>query len=181
MVSYRQEWVASLIINYDKHASQSVLLLPSVIFVAPTKPLVAQQQQACHGICGLPWDCAVEMTGGTKASLRGDEWKTKRIFYMTPQTFENDLCSTAVNAEDVVCVVVDEAHRATGNYAYGKVIKWITQRNPFFRVLALTATPGNKPEKVQEVIDNLHINLIEIRTEEAVDIRKYVHTKVSRF
>jgi ATP-dependent DNA helicase MPH1 len=121
------------------------------------------------------------MTGGTKASLRGDEWKTKRIFYMTPQTFENDLCSTAVNAEDVVCVVVDEAHRATGNYAYGKVIKWITQRNPFFRVLALTATPGNKPEKVQEVIDNLHINLIEIRTEEAVDIRKYVHTKVSRF
>ncbi|UZJ54810.1 hypothetical protein CBS101457_004130 [Exobasidium rhododendri] len=148
-----------------------------IIFVAPTKPLVAQQQQACHGICGLPWDCAVEMTGGTKANLRGDEWKTKRIFYMTPQTFENDLCSTAVDAEDVVCVVVDEAHRATGNYAYGKVIKWITRRNPFFRVLALTATPGNKPEKVQEVIDNLHINLIEIRTEEAVDIRKYVHTK----
>jgi ERCC4-related helicase len=148
-----------------------------IIFVAPTKPLVAQQQQACHGICGLPWDCAVEMTGGTKASLRGDEWKTKRIFYMTPQTFENDLCSTAVNAEDVVCVVVDEAHRATGNYAYCKVIQWITARNPFFRVLALTATPGNKPDKVQEVIDNLHINLIEIRTEEAADIRKYVHTK----
>lgn len=119
------------------------------------------------------------MTGSTKASLRGDEWTTKRIFYMTPQTFENDLCSSAVNAEDVVCVVVDEAHRATGNYAYGKVIKWITARNPFFRVLALTATPGNKPEQVQEVIDNLHINLIEIRTEEAVDIRKYVHTKVS--
>lgn len=120
------------------------------------------------------------MTGGTKASLRGDEWKTKRIFYMTPQTFENDLCSTVVDAEDVVCVVVDEAHRATGNYAYGKVIRWITARNPFFRVLALTATPGNKPDKVQEVIDNLHINLIEIRSEEAVDIRKYVHAKVSQ-
>lgn len=74
--------------------------------MAPTKPLVAQQQQACHGICGLPWDQAVELTGDTKASLRGDEWKTKRIFYMTPQTFENDLCSSAIDTSDVICVVV---------------------------------------------------------------------------
>ncbi|MCO5584957.1 hypothetical protein L7F22_038889 [Adiantum nelumboides] len=148
-----------------------------IIFVAPTKPLVAQQQVACHGICGLPWDAAIEMTGETKASLRAEEWQSKRIFYMTPQTFENDLCSTAINAEDVVCVVVDEAHRATGNYAYGKVIRHLMVRNPFFRVLALTATPGSNSEKVQEVVDSLHINLIEIRQEDALDIRKYVHAK----
>lgn len=163
---------AVVILNYYKWFPDG-----KIIFVAPTKPLVAQQQVACHGICGLPWDAAIEMTGETKASLRAEEWQSKRIFYMTPQTFENDLCSTAINAEDVVCVVVDEAHRATGNYAYGKVIRHLMVRNPFFRVLALTATPGSNSEKVQEVVDSLHINLIEIRQEDALDIRKYIHAK----
>jgi ATP-dependent DNA helicase MPH1 len=163
---------AVVILNYYRWFPEG-----KIIFVAPTKPLVAQQQIACHGICGLPWNEAIEMTGETKASLRAEEWKAKRIFYMTPQTFENDLCSTAISADDVVCVVVDEAHRATGNYAYGKVIRHMMQRNPFFRVLALTATPGSNSEKVQEVVDSLHINLIEIRQEDALDIRKYVHAK----
>ncbi|PWN40696.1 P-loop containing nucleoside triphosphate hydrolase protein [Ceraceosorus guamensis] len=148
-----------------------------IIFVAPTRQLVAQQQYACHRICGLPWETAVELTGATKRGLRNDQWETKRIFYMTPQCFENDLCSSAVDARDVCCVVVDEAHRATGNYAYGNVIRYLTQRNPYFRILALTATPGNKSEKVQEVVDNLHISHIEIRTEEAIDIRTYIHKK----
>ncbi|KAK0525468.1 3'-5' DNA helicase [Tilletia horrida] len=149
-----------------------------IIFVAPTKPLVSQQQVACHGICGLPWDQAIELTGSTKSRMRGDEWQTKRIFYMTPQTFENDLTSSSCDPRDVVCVVVDEAHRATGNYAYGCVIRHIMRYNRHFRVLALTATPGSKSEKVQEVIDSLHIGHIEIRSEEALDIRSYVHKKV---
>ncbi|WFD43538.1 DNA helicase [Malassezia psittaci] len=138
---------------------------------------MTQQQQACHSICGLPWDTAIELTGSTRRSLRDDEWLSKRIFYMTPQTFENDLLSTTCDPRDVVCVVVDEAHRATGNYAYCKVIRHLMYYNPHFRVLALTATPGSHADKVQEVVDNLHINRIEIRTEEALDIQPYLHTK----
>ncbi|CAD6884755.1 unnamed protein product [Tilletia controversa] len=149
-----------------------------IIFVAPTRPLVSQQQIACHGICGLPWDQAIELTGSTKKRMRGDEWQTKRIFYMTPQTFENDLMSSSCDPRDVVCLVVDEAHRATGNYAYGCVVRHLMRYNRHFRVLALTATPGSKSEKVQEVIDSLHIGHIEIRSEDALDIRSYVHKKV---
>ncbi|KAE8268879.1 hypothetical protein A4X09_0g3458 [Tilletia walkeri] len=149
-----------------------------IIFVAPTKPLVSQQQVACHGICGLPWDQAIELTGSTKSRMRGDEWRTKRIFYMTPQTFENDLMSSSCDPRDVVCVVVDEAHRATGNYAYGCVVRHIMRYNRHIRILALTATPGSKSERVQEVIDSLHIGHIEIRSEDALDIRSYVHKKV---
>ena len=148
-----------------------------IIFVAPTRPLVTQQQQACHSICGLPWDTAIELTGSTKRSLRDDEWNAKRIFYMTPQTFENDLLSTTCDPTDVICVVVDEAHRATGNYAYCKVIRHLMYFNPHFRVLALTATPGNSAERVQEVVNNLHISRIEIRTEDALDIQPYMHKK----
>lgn len=44
-----------------------------VIFVAPTKPLVAQQIDACHKTCGISGQDAAELTGeipkGTRAKL----------------------------------------------------------------------------------------------------------------
>ena len=41
-----------------------------VVFVAPTKPLVAQQIDACHQICGIPGGDAAELTGQTHRLLR---------------------------------------------------------------------------------------------------------------
>ena len=76
-------------------------------------------------------------------------------------------------------LVVDEAHRATGGYAYVEVVKFIRRFNESFRVLALTATPGSKVEQVQEVIDGLDIARVEIRTEQSLDIRQYVHKRKS--
>ena len=74
--------------------------------------------------------------------------------------------------------LVDEAHRATGDYAYCKVIQWLMAKNPHFRVLALTATPSPDVAKVQGVIDSLHISHIELRNDESLDLRKYIHPKV---
>lgn len=34
-----------------------------IVFLAPTKPLVAQQIEACHGITGIPQEHLAEMTG----------------------------------------------------------------------------------------------------------------------
>jgi len=39
-----------------------------VIFLAPTKPLVAQQVRACYNIMGIPKEDTTEMTGGMLAS-----------------------------------------------------------------------------------------------------------------
>lgn len=50
--------------------------------------------------------------------------------------------------------------------------------NPHFRVLALTATPGNTPEQVQPIIDNLHISNIAIRNDSSPDIKQYTHKKI---
>ncbi|GAC99035.1 hypothetical protein PHSY_006632 [Pseudozyma hubeiensis SY62] len=148
-----------------------------IMFLAPSRPLVDQQKTACHRICGLPWECAIDLTGSTAGSQRGDYWATKRIFYMTPQTFENDMIHNRCDPRDVVCIVVDEAHRARGKYAYGSVIGRVMEVNPHFRVLALSATPGKDSDSVQEVVDQLHINQIEIRTEEAIDVQRYVFRK----
>lgn len=51
-------------------------------------------------------------------------------------------------------------------------------KNPHFRVLALTATPGGKLEAVQTLIDGLHISRIEIRDENSLDLKPYLHKKV---
>lgn len=119
---------------------------------------------------------------------------------MTPQTLFNDITEDACDPLDIVLLVVgalnqssysfsngtdhaassDEAHRATGNYAYSTVVRYLTAKNPHFRLLALTATPGADAEAVQMVCDNLHISHIEIRDETALDLREYVHEKVCK-
>ena len=50
-------------------------------------------------------------------------------------------------------------------------------KNPHFRVMALTATPGGKPEAVQTIVDALHISHIEIRDEHSLDLKPYLHKK----
>ena len=52
---------------------------------------------------------------------RVEEWKRKRVFFLTPQVMQNDLTRSSCPAEQVVCVVFDEAHKALGNHAYCQV------------------------------------------------------------
>ncbi|KAI5236867.1 P-loop containing nucleoside triphosphate hydrolase protein [Aureobasidium subglaciale] len=148
-----------------------------IVFVAPTKPLVAQQVDACFNIVGIPRSQTVMLTGETSPGLRAEEWKSKRVFFMTPQTIINDLKTGLCDPKRIVLIVVDEAHRATGNYAYVEVIKFVRRFNTSFRVLALTATPGSDVPAVQQVIDGLDISRCEIRTETSLDIRQYVHSR----
>lgn len=148
-----------------------------IVFVAPTKPLVSQQVSACLDIAGIPRSQSTMLTGGISPGLRAQEWQSKRVFFMTPQTFINDLKTGIADPKRIVLVVVDEAHRATGGYAYVEVVKFLRRFNNSFRVLALTATPGSTVEAVQGVIDGLDISRVEIRTEQSLDIRDYVHSR----
>lgn len=145
-----------------------------IVFVAPTKPLVSQQVDACFGIAGIPRSQTSMLTGGISPGLRAEEWTNKRVFFMTPQTIINDLKTGICDPKRLVLLVVDEAHRATGNYAYVEVVRFLRRFNQSFRVLALTATPGGTVESVQDVINGLGISRVEIRTEFSLDIREYV-------
>ena len=148
-----------------------------IIFVAPTKPLVAQQISACFGVAGIPRSQTTMLTGEAAPGIRAEEWRNKRVFFMTPQTLMNDLKTGIADPKRIVLLVVDEAHRATGGYAYVEVVKFLRRFNQSFRVLALTATPGSTVESVQSVIDGLDIARVEIRTEQSLDIREYVHSR----
>ena len=163
---------ATIMLNYYRWTKNA-----QIIFVAPTKPLVAQQVDACFKIAGIPRSETTMLTGEQATDLRAEEWLQRRVFFMTPQTLVNDLSTGIADPKKIVLLVVDEAHRATGNYAYVKVVEFMRRFNKSFRVLALTATPGSDVEKVQEVIDNLEISKVEIRTEESIDIQQYVHRR----
>ncbi|QQK40263.1 DEAD box helicase Mph1, putative [Penicillium digitatum] len=163
---------ATIMLNWFRWTKDS-----QIIFVAPTKPLVSQQVSACLDIAGIPRSKSTMLTGGASPGIRAEEWKSKRVFFMTPQTLINDLKTGIADPKRIVLLVVDEAHRATGAYAYVEVVKFLRRFNNSFRVLALTATPGSTVESVQAVIDGLDIARVEIRTENSIDIREYVHAR----
>ncbi|KAI5466055.1 ATP-dependent DNA helicase mph1 [Mariannaea sp. PMI_226] len=163
---------ATVMLNFYRWTQKA-----KIVFVAPTKPLVAQQIDACYNIVGIPRSETTLLTGDIPPALRVDEWEKRRVFFMTPQTLLNDISHGYADPKSIALIVIDEAHRAVGEYAYAKVLKLIRRFSKSFRVLALTATPGSKIETVQEVIDNLGISHCEIRTEDSIDIRQYVHSR----
>ncbi|TPX65811.1 hypothetical protein SpCBS45565_g04856 [Spizellomyces sp. 'palustris'] len=149
-----------------------------IIFMAPTKPLVAQQIEACYKITGIPQDATEELTGTTSPDARRLSWIHKRVFFLTPQVMQNDLNRGTCPSQNVVLLVVDEAHRATGNHAYCEVVRELRLRNQRFRILALTATPGSDTKTVQQVVGNMLIARIEIRTEDSLDIKPFIYQRV---
>jgi Fanconi anemia group M protein len=93
----------------------------------------------------------IELTGQIIPKKREDLWKEKRVFFLTPQVMTSDLGRGFCQADQVRCLVVDEAHKALGNHAYVEVVKLLAERTKCFRILALSATPGNDMTAVQQV------------------------------
>ena len=133
-----------------------------VVFLAPTKPLVAQQKEACKGV-GIMEEQMIELTGHVTPSNRLSLWKSKRVFFMTPQVLHNDIQKAICPTDFIVCVVVDESHRAQGKHSYCEGIRELFERNNNFRIVALTATPASTTQAVQKLesafISNLRKNL----------------------
>lgn len=145
--------------------------------MAPTRPLVNQQMKACSDIMCLPEEHTTHLEGSISADKRNALWEDHRVIFCTPQTAHNDLKNHKVDSQSIVCIVVDEAHKATGDYAYTKFVEELYYRNKQFRLLALSATPGVDVRKIQLVVHNLKIAHIEIRTEEDSDVAQYVHER----
>lgn len=148
-----------------------------IVFAAPSRPLVMQQIEACHNIVGIPQEWTVDMTGQISPPKRAHLWKKKRVFFVTPQVLEKDIHSGKCLVKYLVCLVIDEAHRAMGNYSYCEAVRELMAVPVQLRILALTATPGSKQQTVQDVIDNLHISKLEHRSETDHDVVSYVHDR----
>ena len=111
------------------------------IFIAQIK--VNQQSDACCKIVGITKTDMCQMTGQMNPDKRKTLWSEKRVFFLTPQVISNDILRGNVDVSQIKCVVIDEAHKALGEYAFCTVIQSIFETNKNFRVIALTATPGS--------------------------------------
>ncbi|GAM26525.1 hypothetical protein SAMD00019534_097000 [Acytostelium subglobosum LB1] len=148
-----------------------------IVFMVHSRPLVSQQYEAFHQITGIPLSDTVEFTGSVKAQLRVTGWTKKRIFFLTPQILAKDIEAGRCDPSNISLVVVDEAHKAKGEYSYCTSVQMIAKATRYFRILALTASPGSTKQSIQTVIDNLLISKMDIRTEKSLDISPYVHQK----
>ena len=151
-----------------------------VLMLAPTKPLVEQHLRfferylLAKSYQGSDVSPFVMFTGEAPPVERTEDWNRATVILATPQVVKNDLIAGRYTLKDVTLLIVDECHRAVGNYAYVFLAQRYLATADKPRILAMTASPGGVQEKVQDVCTNLGIAHIENRTENDPDVRPYV-------
>jgi len=147
------------------------------IFLAPTKPLVEQHANFLRKNLRINPERIITLSGEVSPDRREELYGNARIIVSTPQVIENDIVSGKLSVEDVVHITFDEAHRAVGSYSYVFIAKeYLRQaRNPL--ILGITASPGSDINRIMEVVENLSIDEIEVRTEFDRDVKPYIHER----
>ncbi|OMJ24797.1 ATP-dependent DNA helicase MPH1 [Smittium culicis] len=228
-------FVAAVVMgNYSRWFPNSL-----IIFLATTRPLVAQQAKACapllyiiHSQNNLTYEelkslkvdskmelknnsvlsenrsftlngkdynnkLISELNGNMPPSKREAAWSSSTFVFATPQTVQNDIKNGILNKKNInriTLLIVDEAHRTRGGYAFGNCMDELVRiqasssasinsnntsvHSPLksnFRVLALTATPGADIKSVQMIVDRLHLAYGFFRTEQSIDVINYLH------
>ncbi len=144
-----------------------------VLFLAPTRPLVEQHYRSFG-----QWFrrlSRAKFTGTVSSPRREGAWASAEAIFATPQLIANDLREGLYSLRDVGLLILDEAHRAVGNYAYTEVAAvYRTQRTERGCLLALTASPGGSGARIEEVLGALSIRRVEARSHEDPDVVAYV-------
>ncbi len=149
-----------------------------ILFLAPTRPLAVQHHKTFEGIINLK-DLIV-LTGRDAINKRTKLWEKNRIIFATPQTIENDILRN-LDLTDVSLIIIDECHRAVGNYAYVHIAEEYMKQAENPLILGLTASPSSDNETVKEICKNLFIQQVEAKTEEDPDVREYVQKVKTRW
>ena len=150
------------------------------VFVLPTRPLVHQQRLEVERVCGFASNTlCCELDGRVNVDTRRKLWRhpEKHVYFVTAETFRNDLEDGSCPIKNIACVVMDEVHHATGNHASLQAVQLLRRGGGMFRLLGLSATPGSDREKVQSIVDDLGFSHLEVRTEGSSDVVDYVHAK----
>ena len=150
--------------------------LSKIIVLAPTRPLINQHYNSFKNLMKIPEEQFVVLTGKTVSEKRVDLFRENQIIFYTPQTLRNDLVNKKYTLENVCLIIFDEAHHATGDYAYTLIADEFVDQNPDGTILGLTASPGSSKEKINILCENLHIPLenIHTRTRKDGDVKTYL-------
>jgi Fanconi anemia group M protein len=145
-----------------------------VLVLAPTRPLINQHYDSFRSLMTIQQ--FVVLTGKIPPEKRVDFFRENQIIFYTPQTLRNDLVNRKYTLESVCLIIFDEAHHASGDYAYTLIADEYMDQNPDGTILGLTASPGATKEKIKTLCKNLHIPLenIHTRTRKDGDVKTYL-------
>ncbi|MFW9917391.1 MAG: DEAD/DEAH box helicase family protein [Candidatus Thorarchaeota archaeon] len=141
-----------------------------IVVVAPSKPLVDQIRKTLLECISINPRRIITLTGQIVPDKRKVAYQSTACIVATPQTIENDLLKESCDPERIKLILVDEAHRARGNYAYAKIIDHL---DPETRIVGFTATPGKDEPSIDAVIKALRVHHLVFRTPEDRDIAPY--------
>ncbi len=145
-----------------------------ILMLAPTRPLCVQHKKSFEKFTTIKSYQIVAVTGKFDIYKRKRLYNRGKIVTATPQCILNDIRRGYFDLSNVSLLVIDEAHRAVGNYAYVDIAKIYVKSSKFPLILGLTASPGGRLERIEEVRKNLFIEKVEIRSESDRDVRPYV-------
>ncbi|HXW67113.1 MAG TPA: helicase-related protein [Thermoplasmata archaeon] len=154
--------------------AQSLLDGPtrSVLFLAPTRPLVVQHARSVAATLFAPEP--LTLTGAIAPARRAALLAPPQVVVATPQVIANDLTGGTFPLDTFGLIVFDEAHRAVGDYPYVGIGR-ANRDGPRARVLAMTASPGGSLARIREVWNHLDIERFEYRTDRSPDVVPYIH------
>jgi len=160
-------------------ASKILELFPpnsKIIVLAPTRPLINQHYETFLRFLRIPEEKFTILTGKILPEKRTDIFNEHQVLFYTPQTLRNDLVNKKYTLQNTALVIFDEAHHASGDYAYTLISDEFIDHNPDGIILGLTASPGASKKKINELCRNLHIPVknIHIRTRKDEDVKTYL-------
>jgi len=145
--------VAVLLIGFIYNPKKSIL------FLAPTKPLVSQHKKSLEKVLEVDPDKIIFLTGQNPPEKRKEIYSQKGlVICATPQTIDNDIKNNLLKEDNFNLIIFDEAHRAVGEYAYVSISSFFKEE---IKRLALTASPGYNKQKIKEIADNLKIRAVD--------------------
>ena len=172
----RQNWeqyAVNILDRFDKREPENVSLIADTgagktviahlvviasgmrtLFLVPQRALTYQHQILLDRMS----DSMVHtrsITGLNKQIDRVWNDDSDQIVFATPHIFVNDLKRGIVDINSFKLVIIDEFHKATGDYPY--VFAADTAYQAGLKILALSASPGGDLEKVETVHHNCHI------------------------
>ncbi len=148
-----------------------------ILMLAPTRPLVEQHLESFKKQLPELFADLQLFTGEIPSSSRKKIWQTAEIIFSTPQCVANDVRAGLYNLQEVVLLVIDEAHRCLKNYDYTYIAKSYKEQAHNQRILGLTASPGSDKEKVQQICQHLAVDALEIRDRDSPDVKKYLQER----
>ncbi len=148
-----------------------------ILILSPSKPLSQQHINTFKQNTNINESEILLLTGAIKADKRKELWQNAKVVIATPQTIQKDLENNRINLKDFSLLVIDEAHHSRQNFANTHVAKSYFEHALNQRILALTASPGGTLDKIKDVMKNLNLDAVEIRSETDFDVRNYVQKR----